>query len=228
MPGLIRPGFLHQNSNLGAIYGLGTPIPSGANLNDYTNPGNYYSVNTANTATLSNLPDGVTSGFRLEVIANTGVGWNKQILYPNGNIQRIWIRQQGDGWTGWYSTLTNADIPDSDWIPCVLKSGITTASNNYGGKTKLSYRKIGEQIHIVGGVAVTNHTSSTVVASLPVAYRPETTHYWLSPLTGSRIARCIIGSGGDLVIEWIKNISDGSDYTGNVSWIDMSGTFFAK
>ena len=217
-----------QNSNLGAIYGLGTPIPSGANLNDYTNPGNYYSVNTANTATLSNLPDGVTSGFRLEVIANTGVGWNKQILYPNGNIQRIWIRQQGDGWTGWYSTLTNADIPDSDWIPCVLKSGITTASNNYGGKTKLSYRKIGEQIHIVGGVAVTNHTSSTVVASLPVAYRPETTHYWLSPLTGSRIARCIIGSGGDLVIEWIKNISDGSDYTGNVSWIDMSGTFFAK
>ena len=124
--------------------------------------------------------------------------------------------------------LTNADIPDSDWIPCVLKSGITTASNNYGGKTKLSYRKIGEQIHIVGGVSVTNYTGSTVVASLPVAYRPETTHYWLSPLTGSRIARCIIGSGGDLAIEWIKNISDGSDYTGNVSWIDMSGTFFAK
>ena len=67
-------------------------------------------MNTANTATLSNLPDGVTSGFRLEVIANTGIGWNKQILYPNGNIQRIWIRQQGDGWTGWYSTLTNANI----------------------------------------------------------------------------------------------------------------------
>ena len=81
----------------------------------------------------------------------------------------------------------------------------------------MSYRKTGEQIHIVGGVAVANYTGSTVVASLPAAYRPETTHYWLSPLTGFRIARCIIGSGGDLVIEWIKNISDGSDYTGNVS-----------
>jgi len=144
-------------------------------------------------------------------------------MYPNGNLQQIWIRQLGDIWTDWNSVLTS-----NDWIQCVLKSGITTASNNYGGKAKLSYRKTGEQIHIVGGVAVANYTGSTVVASLPAAYRPETTHYWLSPLTGFRIARCIIGSGGDLVIEWIKNISDGSDYTGNVSWIDMSGTFFAK
>lgn len=211
------------NSNLGAIYGLGTPIPSGANLDDYTNPGNYYSVSTANTGTLSNLPGRVKTGFRLEVIANTANSWLKQIMYPNGDLQQIWIRQLGGAWTNW-----NLVITSNDWIQCVLKSGITTASNNYGGKKKLSYRKTGEQIHIVGGVAVTNYTGSTVVTSLPNAYRPETTHYWLSPLTGSRIARCIIGSGGDLVIEWIKNISDGSDYTGNVSWIDMSGTFFAN
>lgn len=156
---------------------------------------------------------------------------------PDGTVYRLSFISDGSlrygkfingAWTGVGNVLTNADIPDSGWIPCTLKSGITTATNNYGGKSKLSYRKIGNQVHIVGGVGITNYTGNTVISSLPIAYRPETTHYWLSPLTGSRIARCIIGSGGDLVIEWIKNISDGSDYTGNVSWIDMSGVFFAR
>ena len=109
-----------QNSNLDQVYGLGIAIPAGEDLNNYTTPGSYYSVNTANTATLSNLPDGVTSGFRLEVKANTGAGWNKQIMYPNGSVQRIWMRQQGDGWTSWNSMITNAD--------CEIKQ----ITNSYG------------------------------------------------------------------------------------------------
>lgn len=96
-------------TNLDQVYGLGIAIPAGEDLNNYTTPGSYYSVNTANTATLSNLPDGVTSGFRLEVKASTGAGWNKQIMYPNGSVQRIWMRQQGGGWTSWDSMITNAD-----------------------------------------------------------------------------------------------------------------------
>lgn len=111
---------MFQSSNLDEVYGIGTAIPPGANLNNYTTPGNYYSIDAANTGTLLNVPPGVASGFRLDVRANTAPGWNKQIIYPNGNIQRIWMRQQGDGWTSWHSTITNAD--------CEIKQ----ITNSYG------------------------------------------------------------------------------------------------
>lgn len=49
----------------------GTAIPSNSNLNDttYLVPGNYTSLNNANTSTLSNTPEGLTEAFMLRVYA---------------------------------------------------------------------------------------------------------------------------------------------------------------
>ena len=101
------------NSDLGEVYGLGISIPAGADLNNYITPGNYYSFDTANTATLSHVPEGVTTGFRMEVKSTTANKWVKQIVYPNANLQRTHTRQsQGaaDDWTGWARSITNADL----------------------------------------------------------------------------------------------------------------------
>lgn len=217
--------FFIQSSDLGEKYGPARLLTSADDLNNITNNGTYWYWTDSVPA---NAP--YDNASIVEVVGSKSSTTQKLQRITRFGVagQSAWRALDSDGWKDWAYNLTNADIPDSGWISCTLKSGITTATNNYGGKSKLSYRKIGNQVHIVGGVGITNYTGNTVISSLPIAYRPETTHYWLSPLTGSRIARCIIGSGGDLVIEWIKNISDGSDYTGNVSWIDMSGVFFAR
>ena len=63
------------NSNLQPlVYGIGKRIPENADLNDYTEPGVYYSQNVALTNTLKNVPDGVAAGFRLEVKTVSATG----------------------------------------------------------------------------------------------------------------------------------------------------------
>ena len=151
-------------------------------------PGRYCSNNVSLSGTLLHCPY-TSAGFTLNVGFNASSAYLWQEIRSRG-AGVIYYRTYSNGvWNGWKTVLTDADIPDSGWIPCTLKSGITTASNNYGGKAKLSYRKIGNQVHIAGGVGITNYTGNTIISSLPSAYRPETTHYWLSPLTGSRISR---------------------------------------
>ena len=93
------------------VYGLGTSIPANSDLDSYTTVGNYYSVNTTNTSTLSNVPSGATTGFRLEVKAQTSATWLKQILYPNNISQKFWIRQyEGDTWTDWKQVAMRDDF----------------------------------------------------------------------------------------------------------------------
>lgn len=193
MPGLIRPGFLHQNSNLDQVYGLGIAIPAGEDLNNYTTPGSYYSVNTANTATLSNLPDRVTSGFRLEVKASTGDGWNKQIMYPNGSVQRIWIRQQGGGWTDWYSIISNADYE------------VRTITNSYGLTINLftfgndSIKAIKIQGYI--NKALTAGTEYTLATNAILKSRVNWYHNVLSGGKGSNIISYLnIDTSGNLKV----------------------------
>lgn len=123
-------------------------------------------------------------------------------------------------WVGW-----SAFIQDADWVDLSLKNGAIPALNNYGGRTKLGYQKIGNTINVSGGIGFTNYSGSTIIASLPVECRPQSNHYWFAAVTGSRIARCICSPNGSISVEWIKNISDGSGVAGAITWIDISNSF---
>lgn len=65
----------------------GTAIPSGADLDDYTTPGNYYCETDAIAATLQNCP---TNGmaFTMKVEYSQGTGYSSQTIkeYDNGTI----------------------------------------------------------------------------------------------------------------------------------------------
>ena len=81
------------NARVDKTYGLGDSIPSGSDLNSYTENGCYHSYDEANTASLKNVPPSVKTGFRLEVKSISTKNFIKQYLYANSNIQRIYIRQ---------------------------------------------------------------------------------------------------------------------------------------
>ena len=117
----------------------------------------------------------------------------------------------------------NSDL-NNNWTNLTLEPGVEDSASGYGGRKKLSYRKIGNQVYISGGVAITNYTGSTHVATLPVGYRPESSHYYFVTMAGFRIARCYITASGRIVVEWAKNIADGSDIT-SILWSDISCNF---
>ena len=97
--------------NKNDLFRIGTAIAANTDLNNITEAGNYYSVDTENTGTLKNKPSQVTTGFRLEVRnTTTNLNWYKQIIYPNANNQRVYIRQHGDEWSDWYYLTTNEDL----------------------------------------------------------------------------------------------------------------------
>lgn len=128
----LTDGLNKVNSDLDNVYGRGISIPSGADLNNYIDPGNYYSFDTANTATLLHVPEGVTTGFRMEVKTTTANNWVKQIIYPNAKLQRTHYRQSEgatDKWVDWHRSLSNADIQIYNLItPVTNGSNIVTGT----------------------------------------------------------------------------------------------------
>lgn len=61
---------------------VGTNILQNENLNNYTSPGTYACQDSSVAATLSGIPSGLNTGFRLDVIRKTN-GRAMQILFPN-------------------------------------------------------------------------------------------------------------------------------------------------
>lgn len=88
------------------IFGLGTNIPSGADLNSYKTAGVYFSENEAKSMTLLNCPH-KTSGFRLEVKNSITLKHTMHLLYPNtqdgyfymrfntASVNGSWYKHQG-------------------------------------------------------------------------------------------------------------------------------------
>lgn len=88
-----------------AVYGLGTAITSGTDLNDLTTPGNYYSFSASTSGTLLNCPL-PANGFRLNVYYTSSTARIEQELLPNvvdSQCHEIYKRSIISGTAGaWY------------------------------------------------------------------------------------------------------------------------------
>ena len=92
-----------------ASYSAGNIIPPNSNLNDYTRPGVYRIESSSEASTIENLPDGVSTGCRIEVSV-AGSGWIRQRLYPNNNT-KIYIRVTANNYSfsnPWYVLTPSA------------------------------------------------------------------------------------------------------------------------
>ena len=89
-------------------------IASGGNLNSIVDPGTYCSGSQAITETLSNVPDGVTYGFRLNVYDIMGIAADSNyilqelVYYPTGkHFYRF--RNSQNVWSAWRSNMMSTD-----------------------------------------------------------------------------------------------------------------------
>lgn len=118
---------------------------------------------------------------------------------------------QSDGSVGWHT------------IP--LDEGITPGT--YGTRHTPSYRKIGNEIIIEGGIACTLPDSGTItVGTLPAGYRPLANCYKIQACSNTRVARVYINTSGMIGVEWVVNLYDGNRYTGDITWIQIDMRFF--
>ena len=143
-----------MQNNLSEYWKLapGTQLTTGQDLNDLTAPGVYYSPSSSITDTLLNVPDGVSSGFRLVVETSTGLSYIHQIIIPHQNAPTLFLRICGPdstGWRAWQKLLNQDDVinvltstvtdkPLSAAQGKVLQDNINAVNNNLAQKLTLT------------------------------------------------------------------------------------------
>lgn len=108
-----------------------------------------------------------------------------------------------------------------------LQNGATTPAA-YG--CSLRMRKIEGKCIIRGSVMIKPESGTIVIANLPEEYKPVHSAYKLAACQGARIARIAVYGASDsnsenygkLVLEWVRNLSDGDLYTSAAIWVDCS------
>lgn len=108
-----------------------------------------------------------------------------------------------------------------------LQNGATTPAA-YG--CSLRMRKIEGKCIIRGSVMIKPESGTIVIANLPEGYKPMHSAYKLAACQGARIARIAVYGASDsnsenygkLVLEWVRDLSDGDLYTSAAIWVDCS------
>ncbi|WP_261783023.1 viral A-type inclusion protein [Clostridium botulinum] len=171
------------------------PIPSNSDLNNYTEPGNYFSAGSGISNTLTNCP--FTDGaFALKVERITiGTAINlRQILKANSSNVITCERNCLNGtWLEKWKQLST--IEDTGWIDLPLASGITV-----DGKITPQYRRVNNQVFICGSILGVDSTAKTV-AILPVGFRPSRANYYVGFTTGTYINAIRIDSNGNIIVQ---------------------------
>ena len=106
-------------------------------------------------------------------------------------------------------TITN--LESTEWQNATLNSGVTGF---------IRYRKQGKRVYVEGTVTTSVPSESRNLTQLPAEYKPKNQNYVFWACSGARICRGFAQTDGRIVAEWIKNISNASDYTSS-TWINV-------
>ena len=116
---------------------------------------------------------------------------------------------------------------DNGWTSLELTDDVTASTS--GDITGIQYKKIDTHVYIRGRIIVTYEGSNITLAdTLPEEYRPTGNITVFASLNGGRIARVVVNTSGEIKLEWIYNISDGSAYTTKVSWLYFQLDYFVN
>ena len=113
----------------------------------------------------------------------------------------------------------------TNWIELTPADGVTTPGE-YGNGV-LRYRAEGKHVYVAGSInAAWDGTNNKLIATLPSGYRPANGNcYFLQVRGGQNISRFCVHTDGGIYIEWVKNLSDGSNNTGS-GWFDLNMDFW--
>ena len=119
---------------------------------------------------------------------------------------------------------------DTGWID-IIGTDIASADIGQPLSTQfpLKYRVINGVLYINGCFSVANKTSGALLLfTLPTDVVPENSIpgmlYFTNTGTGSVISRYCVNSSGNVILEWARSLTDGTEITGNISWLGIDIT----
>lgn len=133
------------------------------------------------------------------------IGEKVFITIPSGNYSNMFIAKS-------YGSI----FDDSGWI----NVSATKGTWNY-----LQYRKIDNRVTVRGNASSFAWGGSTGdnFLNIPSGYRPAKQVYFYGFSSGSRISRLYLTAAGNLGMDFLCNMSDGSGYTGSTwFWFEVS------
>lgn len=105
------------------------------------------------------------------------------------------------------------------WQTLTPGSGVTSPNSNLYGGGALKVAKVGGYVMIRGSVQA---KSGATLTTLPSGYYPtDGNRYKLVACGGSRVARVFVNTSGAFKLEWVRNLSNGDEYTTAV-WVDCN------
>ena len=121
-------------------------IPLNANLNDYTQPGWYRSATGTITASLDNIPDGLTGAFFLYVGQHD---YTPQILYSNSTAapKQFMRNKGGSGWGAWDELYSKLNPPPNNAVKG--GSGVFSGSTETGTEITHGFGNIAATAYFV-------------------------------------------------------------------------------
>ena len=189
-----------------ADYYAGSAIVENSDLNDYTEPGIYFSPDGVRTATLTNAPQFATSrSFRLDVISTSRtLGAIIQVVTKSNDVHpEIWIRTKTGGgtWSGW---MLNGGIIDL--------SGIVSAAADVTLSRVYCYRQGNMVTFTCEGVTSAGINSGTALVTLTgLSVIDSSCRAYMTDVGSDNTARryYTVSTGGNVEIRGSSNIASG-------------------
>lgn len=119
--------------------------------------------------------------------------------------------------------LAQGEAEEPTWNYVTLSKGTTPGSYGAG---RMRYMKMGNHVYVAGSVNITPG-SNVALFTLPEGYRPASgTATVIRPCSGTRVARIAVYANGTFYLEWVKNLTDGSNHTSSSLWVECSIDFW--
>lgn len=171
-------------------------------------------------------------GYEFQNLQNSNrIGLNQLINDEHGNgVKALEIYSDNAGYSNdILGKEISSNFDDMFWRELPLNEESVWAVS-YGGYPKPMFRKVGDRVDIVGSVSCTDISElALTLATLPEGFRPngDANVYWFATTSGHRIARLFVSTNGNIKLEWLLNISDGSDFDGEVvTWVQLNTSFY--
>ena len=117
---------------------------------------------------------------------------------------------------------------DTGWINIIGTSIASADLIAPSVGTPVRYRKKGGVVYINGTFGLKNKVANTnkTLFTLPDGYRMDSGfYYFVNTSSGYAMSRYILNSNGQVLLEWIRKLTDGSEMTGNIVWASIDTSF---